>query len=220
MAAGVITVWSDISCPWATLALHTLRSRAAERGIALQVDHRVFPLELINSAPAPQPAHDEEVAQIMAVRDDLGWSAWSAPSWAYPVTMLPALGAVQAAKIQGLRAADALDAALRHAFYAEHRMISLVPVVEEIALACPLVDAERLGGALRAGAGQAAINTDLQVAIGGSIQGSPHFWTADGPYAANPGVDDVANFQHYDASWADDLIERMREAQPGNSGGN
>src|SRR5699024_8708237 len=150
MVPGVITVWSDISCPWATMALHTLRGRAAELDVTLEVDHRVFPLELINAEPSPQPAHDAEVAQIAAVRADLGWAAWSGPSWAYPVTTLPALQAVQAAKIQGLRAADALDAALRRAFYVEHRMISLVPVIEEIAQECPAVDAERLGDALRA----------------------------------------------------------------------
>lgn len=218
MAPGVITVWSDISCPWATMALHTLRSRAAELGVRLDVDHRVFPLELINAEPTPHPAHDAEVAQITAVRADLGWAAWSGPPWAYPVTTLPALQAVQAAKVQGLRAADALDGALRRAFYVEHRMISLLPVIEEIAQECPAVDAERLGDALRSGAGQAAVNTDLQVATGGTIQGSPHFWTADGAYAANPGVDDVADFRHYDASWADDLIARTQAAQPGNGG--
>src|SRR5699024_3252378 len=168
---------------------------------------------------SPQPAHDAEVGQIAAVRADLGWAAWSGPSWAYPATTLPALQAVQAAKIQGLRAADALDAALRRAFYVEHRMISLVPVIEEIAQECPAVDAERLGETLRAGAGQAAINTDLQVATGGTIQGSPHFWTAEGAYAANPGVDDVAVFQHYDAGWTDDLIARMQEQQASNGTG-
>lgn len=219
VASDVITVWSDISCPWATLALHTLRSRAAALGVTVGLDHRVFPLELINAEPAPQPAHDAEVSQIMAVRAELGWAAWSGPDWAYPVTTLPALQAVQAAKIQGLQAADALDAALRSAFYVEGRSISLVPVIEEVARQCPAVDAERLADTLRAGAGQVAVNTDFQVAAGGTIQGSPHFWTAAGPYAANPGVDDVANFQHYDASWADDLIARVRGQQGSHGAG-
>ncbi len=46
-----MTVWSDLGCPWATLALHTLRASAAERGQELVIDHRAFPLELFNREP-------------------------------------------------------------------------------------------------------------------------------------------------------------------------
>ncbi len=203
---GVITVWSDISCPWATMALATLRRAAAEAGAEVRIDHRAFPLELLNRAVTPKPDHDDEVARISAVRPDLGWSPWSAPDWQYPVTTLPALEAVQAARSQGLVAADELDAALRHAYFVEHRCVSLLPVVEDVAATCRSLDAELLGRALREGVGRRAVYADLEVAGQGQVQGSPHFWTARGSFAPNPGVADAAHFEAYDPGWTTELL--------------
>ncbi|USQ75562.1 DsbA family oxidoreductase [Ornithinimicrobium cryptoxanthini] len=204
--AGVLTVWSDVSCPWATLALHTLHQVAAERGVRLTIDHRVFPLELLNRQPGSRPEHDEEIATITAVRADLRWSPWEADDWTFPATTLPALAAVQAAKQQGLEAADALDTALRRAFFVDQRCIALIPVIEDIARDCAEVDADTLLEGLRSGAGQAAVFADLEVARSGQIQGSPHVWTSEGPFAANPGVEDVADFTDYDFTWVDQLL--------------
>lgn len=204
--AGVITVWSDISCPWATLALHTLHHVAAERGARLTIDHRVFPLELLNRRPGSRPEHDEEVATITAVRTDLDWSRWEVDDWTFPATTLPALAAVQAAKQQGFEAADALDTALRRAFFVDQRCISLIPVIEDIARDCAQVDADALLEALHSGAGQATVFADFEAAGTGQIQGSPHVWTSDGPFAANPGVEDVEHFTDYDFTWVDRLL--------------
>ncbi|CAL9557623.1 hypothetical protein [Streptomyces sp. enrichment culture] len=49
-----VTVWSDLGCPWATLALHTLRTAARAREQDLLIDHRAFPLELFNHQPTPK----------------------------------------------------------------------------------------------------------------------------------------------------------------------
>lgn len=206
---GVVTVWSDIACPWATLALHTLRKRAHGTNVVLHIDHRVFPLELVNSAATPQPIHDDEVARIYEVLPTLGWNQWAQPSWQYPVTMLPAIQAVQAAKFMGLRASDALDSALRHAFFVDQRCISLRPVIDDIATHVPGIDAPRLSALLDAGAGLTSISADRRELANGQVQGSPHIWTADGSYAANPGVDDVSDFRTYDAGWADHLISQL-----------
>lgn len=93
-----ITVWSDIGCPWATLALHTLHAAAAQRGAELLIDHRAFPLELFNREPTPKPIIDVELVAIAGLRPELDWRPWPGPDSTYPVTMLPALEAVQAAK--------------------------------------------------------------------------------------------------------------------------
>ena len=206
---GVLTVWSDVACPWATLALHTLRERARAKNVVLHIDHRVFPLELVNSAATPQPMHDDEVERIIAILPSLGWQQWTQPAWQYPVTMLPAIQAVQAAKHMGLRASDALDGALRRAFFVEQRCVSLRHVIDDIAQDVPDIDASRLGALLDSGAGLDAISADRRELADGQVQGSPHIWTADGPYAANPGVDDVNEFTDYDASWADQLIAKV-----------
>lgn len=208
-ASDVITVWSDIACPWAGLALHTLRVRSQAIGARLRIDHRVFPLEILNSSTIPKAMHDDEVRRIMAVRPDLEWSPWTEPDWEYPVTFVPALHAVQCAKIMGLEASDALDAGLRRAYFVEGRCISLYPVIDDVAQDCSPVDAARLAELMYAGAATAAIDVDRREIAHRQIQGSPHFWTADGPYAANPGVDDISDFQEYDSSWADDLLARV-----------
>jgi predicted DsbA family dithiol-disulfide isomerase len=188
------------------MALHTLRTAAAERGTTLRIDHRHFPLELFNCEPTPKPTHDQEVADISHVRPDLEWSPWTAPDSTYPVTTLPAMAAVQAAKQQGLETSDRLDAALRRAYFVEHRCISIDPVIEQVARSCDHLDADALMAALRRGEGRSEVYADFDAAQGGEIKGSPHFWTAEGPFAANPGVDDPQNFRAYDASWVDRLL--------------
>ena len=203
---GVITIWSDISCPWATLALHTLHQAATAQRAPLRIAHRAFPLELLNRRPTPRPDHDDEVAAITAVRTDLDWSPWRADDWAYPVTTVPAMAAVQAARQQGPDAADALDTALRRAYFVDQRCISLLPVIEDVARECAAVDADALVEALRCGAGLAAVFADLDLARGGEVRGSPHIWTSDGPFAVNPGVGDVDDFTEYDATWTDRLL--------------
>jgi predicted DsbA family dithiol-disulfide isomerase len=187
----VITVWSDIGCPWATLALHRLRRAAAERGQQLLVDHRAFPLELFNRMPTPKGIVDAEVVIIAGRFPELGWQLWAAPEHTYPATTLPALEAVQAAKapeVGGLVASDHLDAALRHAFYAEHRCIAVHSEILEIAATCPAVDAEALATALAAGAGRRVVYRDWQLAAGPSVQGSPHLFSASGYAEHNPGA--------------------------------
>ncbi|MCA1671624.1 MAG: dithiol-disulfide isomerase, partial [Actinobacteria bacterium] len=123
-----VTVWSDTSCPWATLALYTLRAAARDRGRRLLVDHRAFPLELFNRAPTPKFIVDAEIVAVAGHRPELGWKPWPGPDSAFPVTTLPAMEAVQAAKdptAGGLPASDELDAALRRAFFVDGRCISI-----------------------------------------------------------------------------------------------
>ena len=209
----MITVWSDVGCPWATLALHTLHDTAERRGVPLRIDHRAFPLELVNREPTPKQGHDAEVAAIAAVRPELQWRAWDQPDATYPVTTLPALEAVQAAKrpdVGGLEASDQLDTALRRAFFVEHRCISLHSVIEEVARACPAVDANALLELLRKGVGRAEVYAQLATARDAEVPGSPSFYEAERHIASNPGVDldwvgGFPRIHGYDASWAEKL---------------
>lgn len=224
---GVVTVWSDIGCPWATLALHTLHSAAAERGVELLVDHRAFPLELFNRRPTPKPVIDAEVAAIAGLRPELRWRAWSAPDATYPVTTLPAMEAVQAAKAEeagGLRGSDELDTALRRAFYAQGRCISLHAEILDVASECPRVDVERLERLLIGGTGRTAVFEQWQTAKGTTVQGSPHLFTAGGAALHNPGVtyhwtappgEGFPRFEHYDEGWVDDVL-MLSTSAPGN----
>ncbi|MCF6524119.1 DsbA family protein [Streptomyces sp. JJ36] len=221
---GTVTVWSDIGCPWASLALHTLRATARARGQELLIDHRAFPLELFNSQPTPKFIVEPEVIVIGAHRPELGWRVWSGAESDYPSTTLPALEAVQAAKdpaVGGLRGSDQLDAALRHAFYAQSRCISVPSVILGLAEECPAVDAPALAGAMERGAGRAEVYAHWRIAEGPQIQGSPHLFTAGGFAAHNPGAHfawtgdpqqgGLPRLDGYDASWAEKLLDGLRE---------
>src|SRR5699024_12645434 len=131
------------------------------------------------------------------------------PALQNPVTMMPANIAVKATKYKGLRAANALDGAIRSALFVNQHCVRLRHVIDDIAQHVPGIDASRLGALLDSGAGFDAISADRRELADGQVKGSPHIWTADGPYAANPGVDDVNEFTDYDASWADQLIAKL-----------
>ncbi|MGK5632498.1 DsbA family oxidoreductase [Streptomyces sp. URMC 123] len=218
--APVVTVWSDIACPWAALALHTLHRAAEARGADLLVDHRAFPLELFDRQPNPKYILDPEVAAIAARVPELGWRRWSAPEWTFPVTTLPALEAVQAAKdpaVGGLRGSDELDAALRRAYYVDHACISIHAVILDLAEDCAHVDAAALEEAMARGAGRAEVYAQWHTARGPSIQGSPHLFTPAGPDTHNPGVTctwtgdpmdgGFPRFDAYDPGWADGVLD-------------
>src|SRR5213078_466221 len=142
VAPGTLVVYGDIACPWSHLCVHGLRKARARLGLKdkVDLDLRGFPLELFNERPTPKRTLDAEIPVVGALDPSAGWKTWQRPEFEYPVTTLPALEAVQAAKTQGLRASEDLGCALRHAFFAESRTISLVPVILDVAKQCARVD--------------------------------------------------------------------------------
>ncbi|MFI1047206.1 DsbA family oxidoreductase [Streptomyces griseoruber] len=189
-----VVVYSDIGCPWASLGLFNLRRAAAAEGVRLAVDHRAFPLELFNARPTPKWILDPEISAVAECEPALGWTDWQGPESGYPVTMLPAMEAVQAVKGRpgpreaGLAASDQLDAALRHAFYAESRCISVHSEILAIADDCPLVDTGHLDTALRRGTFRGVLFDQWEEAKSPEVTGSPHFFLPDGTGLHNPGI--------------------------------
>lgn len=217
----VLTVWSDIGCPWATLALHSVHSRAVERDVDLVIDHRAFPLELFNRRPTPKQIIDVEVTAIAGLVPSLGWRTWTGLESAYAVTTVPAMAAVQAAKhvsVGGLRASDELDAALRRAFYEDGRCISVHAEVCEVAASCRRVFAPALEKLLEQGAGIAEVFDQWRAAAELPVQGSPHLFLGDRYAEHNPGViyhwtappgAGFPRFESYDERWADRVIDLL-----------
>jgi predicted DsbA family dithiol-disulfide isomerase len=186
-------MYSDIACPWASLAVHRLHQAAGRLGERLVVDHRAYCLELINRRPTPKRVLDAEIPVVGGRESGLGWRTWQARDAEYPVTSLLAMEAVQAAKaaaVGGLAASTALDAALRSAFYAENRCVSLLPVVLEVAEDVAELDVGALTRALEAGTGRAEViaQTRAATASGSPVQGSPQVFTPDGRTWHNPGI--------------------------------
>jgi predicted DsbA family dithiol-disulfide isomerase len=219
VAPGTLVVYGDIACPWSHLCVHGLRQARRRLGLDgdVDLDLRSFPLELFNGRPTPKRTLDAEIPVVGALDPSAGWQMWQGFEHEYPVTTMPALEAVQAAKEQGLRASEELGRALRHAFFAESRTVSLIPVIVEVASKCDGVDADVVAEALDEGRARSMVMEQKDEAERIGVKGSPHVYAPDGTDVANPGVekrwegDEGVGFpviERYDPSVYDDLLRR------------
>jgi len=185
-----IVVFTDLNCSFAHLAVHKLHEARCRLGLEgrLFFDHRAFPLELFNRTVNERPGVDSEVAVVGGLEPKAGWRLWQGPDWTYPVTMLPPLEAVQAAKRQGWPASEQLDLALRKAFWAQGRCISQRHVILDIAEETNVVDVKELAADLDTGRARADVMGQYEAAREGRVNCSPHVFLADGTDEANPGV--------------------------------
>jgi predicted DsbA family dithiol-disulfide isomerase len=185
-----VVVYSDLNCSFAHVAVHRLHETRARLGLTdrLHFDHRAFPLELFNRSVNERPGVDSEIAVVGAIEPEAGWRLWQGPDWRYPVTMLPALEAVQAAKAQGWHASEQLDRALRKAFWAQNRCISLRHVIIDIAAETGAVDVADLTARLDMGSARSSVFAQFESARDNRVTCSPHVFLADGTNQANPGV--------------------------------
>lgn len=187
---GTIVVWSDIGCAWAHLAVHRLHE--ARHRLALDDDvtfeHLGFPLELFNERPTPKQRSEAEIAALGARDPGAGFHVWRGPESEWPITTLPALEAVRAAHLQGVRIAETLDRALRRAMFTESRCISLRHVILEVADECDDVNADRLADDLDSGVARRRVIDEWRRATADDVQGSPHLFLPDGSDVHNPGI--------------------------------
>jgi predicted DsbA family dithiol-disulfide isomerase len=199
VAPNTIAIWSDIGCARSHAViwrLHDARRRLDLDG-RVAFDHHAFPLELFNSEPNPRPRFDADWPMAAEEAPRAGWQAWSAPDTEWPVTLLPPMEAVIAARAQSLAASEQLDRGLRRALFAESRCISLRHVILEVANECDSIDVSRLADALDAGTARRALFDDYATASGGEVRGSAHLFAPDGTNAQNP-----------DGAAMDDLLRR------------
>ena len=190
VAPGTIQVWSDLGCPWSHAIVWRLWDARRRLGLEdrIRFDYHVFPLELFNSEPTPRPEREAEGRQAAELAPRAGWQPWSAPDHAWPVTMLPPMEAVLAAKEQSLAASEELDRGLRRALWAESRCVSLRHVILEVAGDCDAVDVPTLTEALDDGRARRALIGDWAVARTDEVRGSAHLFAPDGTNAQNPGL--------------------------------
>lgn len=213
--SGTITVWADIGCPWAHVAVYRLHETRRRLGAddAVFFDVRAFPLEILNEQPTPALVLATEIPVTGALAPGAGWSQWRASPYAYPVTTIPAMEAVYAAKEQGLGLSDRLDRALRVAFFKEARCISIEYEILAVAEQVAGLDVLQLKRALREARSRKELFDDLKVAGSDEVQGSPHVFLPDGRSFHNPGVEMHWEGKAFpvvdsdDASIYDDLIK-------------
>ncbi|HEV7897763.1 MAG TPA: hypothetical protein VGP31_07980 [Planosporangium sp.] len=191
-APGVVTVYADLVCPFATFTLHGLRAARERLALDVRLDLRAFPLELVNRRPHGLGLIEVEKPVLNELEPQLGWRRWRAEPSTWPVTSLLPLEAVQAAKrpeVGGLVASDQLDAALRRALFLDSRCISLLPVILEVAEECPDMDRGALAADLYHGMGRAEVMRQYGAVERGKVKTSAHVFTPDGRGWANPGVE-------------------------------
>ena len=189
-APGTITVWSDVGCPWATLALHRLYAARQRLDLDDQivVDHELFLLEDVNQAPTRPQAHDAEIPVIGTRAPELHLTLWHRDPSTWPVSTALANEAVHAAKRQSLRASEELDMALRLAFFRDSRCISLLHEVIAVAETCGRIDVGALAAALDDGSARGEMMRAYRAHVD-DVQGSPHFVLPDGDEIHNPGME-------------------------------
>ena len=186
-----ITVWGDVTCPWATLAVVRLHEARHRLGLDDDVafDLKAFPLELFNGRTTPRLVVDAEIAAVGALAPAFGWQIWQGDLETYPGTVLLALEAVQAAKAQSLRASEQLDLGLRRAFFAESRNVGSRHDILDVAKGCDAVDVDALTEALDEGRARRTVIDQWHEAEGSdAVKGSPHVFLADGTNLHNPGI--------------------------------
>lgn len=190
VAPRTIVCYSDISCPWAHLAVYRLHAVRVQLELTEVVtfDMRAFPLELINEMATPKLILDAEIPVAGALEPAAGWQMWQRAAHDYPVTLLLAMEAVEAAKQQSLRASETLDLALRVALFGQSRNISMRHVILSVAGECAGVDVRVLADALVRGGARVAIEQQLAVSRTDAVQGSPHLFAPDGTDVHNPGI--------------------------------
>jgi predicted DsbA family dithiol-disulfide isomerase len=133
MAPPVIAMYADLACPYAYVSAYRLRKLLAEGHGPVVIVHKSLALEYVNREPTPKALLEQELPYLVREEPGIPYQPWQRPESEWPVTMWPAFEAVKCAERQSLALADELDWALRVAFFAESRCISMRHVLFELA---------------------------------------------------------------------------------------
>jgi predicted DsbA family dithiol-disulfide isomerase len=180
----VLTVFSDLHCPWAYL--FSIRLRRARTAVGEPpVAWRSWPLELVNERGTPWETLSQEIPVLAQLEPD----HFAPPRRAtWPSTFLPAMeGLKVAGELGGPAAADRFDEAARRAFFLHRRDLSIRPVLADVAAEAGL-DRARFLDAFDGGGHRRSVIADWQEGQRRGVQGSPHAFLPDGTGVFNPGI--------------------------------
>jgi predicted DsbA family dithiol-disulfide isomerase len=183
----VLTVFSDLHCPWAYVFSIRLRRHRAAVGQP-PVAWRCWPLELVNQRGTPWDTVSQEIPVLAQLEPD-HFAAPRRSSW--PSTLLPAMEALKvAAELGGAQAADRFDEAARRAFFLDRRDLSLRPTLLDLATEVGL-DRAAFRDEFDGGGHRRAVVADWEEGRRRGVEGSPHAFLADGSGVFNPGIGKV-----------------------------
>jgi predicted DsbA family dithiol-disulfide isomerase len=181
----MITIWSDIHCPWAYVALLRLhRMRDYLGADRLVFDLRSYPRELAGGEKIKAETTQLEVVALAQLEP----TAFSAlPDRAWPTSNLPAWEAQKWGFSMGQETGESFDLALRRAVFLHGHNLSVRSELLAVAETEGLV-ADQLGVALDDGRFRKAVSADLDDALSQAVVGSPHIVLPDGTAHHNPGI--------------------------------
>ncbi|QBD74985.1 dithiol-disulfide isomerase [Ktedonosporobacter rubrisoli] len=198
--AARIAMYADLFCPYAYISAYRVRKlRSSEYPNSICIEHKSLSLEYINKEPTPRRLLASEIPLLMLEEPDIPYQPWYRSESEWPVTMWPAFEAVKCAERQSLVLADELDWAIRKAFFAESRCISLRHVLFELAEETG-VDMARFSEDFDHGAARYQV---LQETKDGwehlHVAGSPTFVLASGKQYSNLSLPEIEidEKQHY-----------------------
>jgi predicted DsbA family dithiol-disulfide isomerase len=195
-----IAMYSDLHCPYAYVTAFRLRKLRDEYRGKVRIAHKSLALEYVNKQPTPKGILDNESPILMLEEPDIPYQPWHRPMSEWPMTMWPAFEAIKCAERQGADLASDLDWAIRRAFFADSRCISMRHVLFELAETVGL-DMSRFAEDFDSGVTKRMV---LQEAQEGweqlQVPGSPTFLLPNGeqrgPYLGLPKVE-LDRKQHF-----------------------
>lgn len=195
MSLPVIEIYSDLQCPWAYLACYRLRQVWPPYEGRVQLVWRALSLEYINQRGTSKPLLGAELALIQQLEPTLPLQPWQRPDWQWSVTAWPAFELLASTQAHGSHAAFELNWALREAFFADSRSLSLrhelLEIVRNVARRVPF-DLERVIADWDAGRYKGQVLADSERGWHTlELPGSPTFVLPDGTWIHNPGGGDA-----------------------------
>lgn len=196
-----VALYSDVHCPYAYLCAYRWRKLRDEYRGRIVIEHKSLALEYRNKRGTPKDILDNETPVLMLAEPDIPYQPWHRPLSEWPVTMWPVFEAIKCAELQSLELADELSWAIRVAFFAQSRCISLRDVLFELAKGIG-VDMARFAHDFDYGVTKHLV---LQEAQDGwerlKVPNSPTFVLSSGKQFSNPGQPQVVldARQHYRA---------------------
>lgn len=164
-----LEVYADITCPFAHVGLHEVRSHVATMRDPIDVVVRAWPLEWVNGAPLDVAA---VATKATALREQLGvdhFGALRAEAW--PTSTVPALDLAAAAYERDATTGFAVSLELRAALFEDGLDIGDLDVLGAIAARHGLQPPPREP--------TAAVLEDYASGQRRGVQGSPHYFVGD-----------------------------------------
>jgi predicted DsbA family dithiol-disulfide isomerase len=190
--SALIVMYADLACPYAYVSAYRLRKLRSQEQAAITIVHKSLALEYVNREPTPKPLLDHELPVLVKEEPGIPYHPWQRPESEWPVTMWPAFEAIKCAERQSLELADELDWAVRRAFFAESKCISMRHVLFELAEQVGL-EMGRFADDFDRGVAKYQV---LQEAQEGwehlRVAGSPTFILPSGKQISDVGLPDIA----------------------------